>query len=46
MERQLEQRQPDQLNDRMQEEQPKHLEERQLSPSSRKRETLEGRTPG
>ena len=46
MERQLEQRQPDQLNDRMQEEQRKHLEERQLSLSSRKREALEGRTPG
>ena len=46
MERQLEQRQPDHLNERPEEEQPKQVEERQLSPSSRRREPLEGRTPG
>ena len=46
MEKQLEQWQPEQLNERLQEEQPKCLEERQLSPSRQRREALEGRTPG
>ena len=46
MERQLEQRQPEELNETLQEEQSKQLEEKQLSPSSQSREALEGRTLG